>query len=88
MFLPLKGGAANNAILEALAAKTIIVTSDLKSSRFYTENNGLFYSVPNEVISILSNLNGINNTIRIDAHRLSWKAIAQNMIDNLYEGYS
>ncbi|MDD8059332.1 glycosyltransferase family 4 protein [Shewanella metallivivens] len=42
MFLPLKGGAANNAILEAVAASTTIVTSDLPSTRYYTNNAAKF----------------------------------------------
>jgi glycosyltransferase involved in cell wall biosynthesis len=95
LFLPLQDGAANNAILEAMAHGLPIVTTDLPSTRFYTnELATLVHPSPvNYAAAILNKLRdlGITNTrqqnsaaLRSRAQSLTWQKIAKSMHENLY----
>lgn len=86
MFLPLKGGAANNAILEAVAANTKIITSDLLSTRFYTGGSAEFCTTFNEFREALINSYSSGKTKkRIYDVDFSWETVASKMCDELYE---
>ncbi|GMQ47894.1 glycosyltransferase family 4 protein [Vibrio sp. 10N] len=84
MFLPLKGGAANNAILEAVAANTKIITSDLPSTRYYTSETANFAITPADFCSLITSKlsnEGLPEDSSID---LSWKLVASQISAGLY----
>lgn len=95
LFLPLQDGAANNAILEAMAHGLPIVTTDLPSTRFYTNNLAMLVppSPAKYAAAICQKLNELRNTenrqqdsaaLRDRAKALGWQKMAQAMHENLY----
>tara|TARA_X000001388_G_scaffold23570_1_gene16038 strand:+ start:13747 stop:16050 length:2304 start_codon:yes stop_codon:yes gene_type:complete len=84
MFLPLKGGAANNAILEAVAASTPIVTSELPSTDFYT--NGLS-EYCNSIFEFTTEINkklscSLYNKKEVIDYR--WSSVTNQIVKRLY----
>ena len=95
LFLPLLDGAANNAILEAMAHGLPIVTTDLPSTRFYTQEKAVFvnpsptdYSIAVtgllKQISEPGNQSKIAVNLRRRAQELTWDKIALEMHNMLY----
>lgn len=95
LFLPLQDGAANNAILEAMAHGLPIVTTDLPSTRFYTKNLAMLVppSPAKYATAICQKLDELGNkekrqrdsaALRDRAKALSWQKIAQAMHEKLY----
>ena len=95
LFLPLQDGAANNAILEAMAHGLPIVTTDLPSTRFYTNNLAMLVppSPAKYAAAIRKKLNELGSAdnrqqdsaaLQERAKALSWQKIAQGMHENLY----
>ncbi|MFZ8201880.1 glycosyltransferase family 4 protein [Alteromonas portus] len=87
IFLPLKGGAANNAVLEAIAAKTPIVTTKLPSTEYYTKGQAVFCENADDFTSEISSL--LNGKKKIESHlcnkELGWPEIARKTIEKLYK---
>lgn len=84
MFLPLHGGAANNAILEAFAAGTRIVTSDLPSTRYYTNSSAIYCADIDGFITAITNTLGVESQHTYENDFLSWCNVASKMNDLLY----
>lgn len=84
LFLPLKGGAANNAILEALASNTTIVTNDLPSTRFYTNGSGKFCNEVNHFVTEIDRIFKIKEISSIDSTSLKWSNITKYQSQVLY----
>lgn len=84
MFLPLHGGAANNAILEAFAAGTRIVTSDLPSTRYYTNNSAIYCADIDGFITAITNTLGVESQHTYENDFLSWCNVARQMNEQLY----
>lgn len=84
MFLPLKGGAANNAILEATAASVPIVTSNLPSTKFYTKGRSSYCNGVSEYTQALSDLLTDLGEQNLLVNNFSWKIISSEMILHLY----
>ena len=87
LFLPLKGGAANNAILEAIAAEVPIVTSQLPSTEYYTEGQAVFCDSNvqffNEIDERLSKPKPSHRFIH--SNQLCWPSVALEMNEKLYK---
>lgn len=90
LFLPLHDGAANNAMLEAMAHGLPIVTTDLPSTRYYTDGLGVFCDrSPEDYAKKLLETLAIpksNNAsaLKARAQQLHWHTIADEMLDKLY----
>ena len=84
MFLPLHGGAANNAILEAFAAGTCIVTSNLLSTRYYTNDSATYCDNSRGFVSAIKNTLGVESQHTYENEFLSWCNVASKMNGLLY----
>jgi glycosyltransferase involved in cell wall biosynthesis len=96
LFLPLLDGAANNAILEAMAHGLPIVTTDIPSTRFYTNGNAIFSPPHSEsymdaILKMLSTLSDdvmreeVSVSLRARAKELTWQKVAVLMHENIYQ---
>ncbi|WP_144036974.1 glycosyltransferase family 4 protein [Synechococcus sp. MW101C3] len=56
LFQPLISATANNAIIEAMAFGLPIITKSLESTTYYTANQALYYSSPDEAVELLVKL--------------------------------
>lgn len=95
LFLPLKDGAANNAILEAMAHGLPIVTTDLPSAHYYTDGQAV-YAQPEArayVTALEETLKRleepgrraeISEGLRTRARELVWRNVACLMHRELY----
>lgn len=90
LFLPLLDGAANNAVLEAMAHGLPIVTRDLPSTRYYTGGKGRFCrSSPDEYAQALVDALEAPEwadpvSLKLLADELRWPTIADAMLADLY----
>lgn len=95
LFLPLKDGAANNAILESMAHGLPIVTTDLPSTRFYTDGQAVFCrNHPQAYAEALEQTSAaledeirrsqLSMNLRKRGSTLVWKRIARQMEERLY----
>lgn len=94
LFLPLVDGAANNAILEAMAHGLPIVTTDLPSTRFYTKDQAVFAGDPDGYAAAVRRLAGelrepgrraaLGKALRARAEELTWRNVARLLHQNLY----
>lgn len=84
MFLPLFGGAANNAVLEGTAANVLILASDLQSTRYYCSDNAYFFKDTREAILLLQRNLELPELNDCQLHMLNWGTITSNMVNDLY----
>jgi glycosyltransferase involved in cell wall biosynthesis len=95
LFLPLQDGAANNAILEAMAHGLPIVTTDLPSTKYYTKGRAVLSSADpmaykTALLIMLAELtnpvrrNKISDSLYRRAHELRWETVASAMHETLY----
>lgn len=83
LLLPLEDGCANNAILEAIANKLPIITSDLASTRYYSSGQAIFCESTQDFIKAVMTFDKANTSIApIDW--LRWKEVALQMQQRLY----
>ncbi|WP_300319076.1 glycosyltransferase [Idiomarina sp.] len=86
LFLPLEGGAANNAVLEALAANCRIVTSNLPSTHYYLGDKSTYFDTVDDCIEIIGTLGSnafvIENSIQ--RQQLDWPTVSFDMNEILY----
>ena len=85
MFLPLKGGAANNAILEAMAANVPIITSDLPSTRYYTNGKSICCSNVNTFVAEINRTLVTTKFESVTKAPFEWSKIAKMHVQELYE---
>ncbi|MBB67412.1 MAG: hypothetical protein CMP19_07765 [Rickettsiales bacterium] len=83
MFLPLKGGAANNAVLEAIAAFTPIMTSRLPSTEYYAGAGAVYGDNSEEFIKYLREFRVADKNLDRGSG-FSWKIVSKDMCKNLY----
>ncbi|MHC1791165.1 glycosyltransferase [Solidesulfovibrio sp.] len=95
LFLPLTAGAANNAILEAMANGLPIVTTELPSSRYYTANLATFAPPQVEayaaaLVQALAALDTdaarqqVSQGLQARARELVWSNVAALLHENIY----
>ena len=95
MFLPLHDSAANNAVLESIGRGLQILSTDLESIRFYTNNQALYAKhdeelFTNQIKSYFLSLNDAelsitSNNLKLFAKSLSWENISQRMAFEIYQ---
>lgn len=87
MFLPLKGGAANNAILEACASGIPIITTRLPSTEFYSNNKAVLCTSINNFTSEIDAYLSENEAVEAlhTNRQLNWKLVALEMNNKLYK---
>jgi len=95
LFLPLQDGAANNAILEAMAHGLPIVTTDLPSTHYYTKGLAVHSSAEAPAYAaVLENMltklaipdhcKEIRDSLQQRARELTWEHVATTMHETLY----
>lgn len=94
LFLPLSDGAANNAVLEAMAHGLPIVTTDLPSTRFYTDGQAVFATDPKSYAAALRRTvaqlrtpgqrDRLARALRDRASGLTWKNVARMLHETIY----
>lgn len=86
MFLPLLGGAANNAVLEAVAANTQVVTSDLPSTRYYTNGKAIYCKSRESFIREIDNLLTTYDMGKGDyGANFGWAGVTKDLVNVVYK---
>lgn len=86
LFLPLIGGAANNAVLEAIAADMPIVTSRLPSTMYYAGESAAYGSNAEDFIEYFQEFSVAEENLVCDSD-FSWKVVTKDMCENLYRWF-
>lgn len=91
LFLPLKDGAANNAVLESMVHGLPIVTRDLPAARYYTDDTAFLcrhdaMDYACTIRKVLESYDSINRSaLQTRAEALRWTAVAEDMKNELYD---